>query len=159
MPDESSNRSRFERTGIFVLHSMTATVVTVLIVLFTDMAFEKWIGAERSDRIVGGPFFFPFLVVGFGLGYLINKQLKSKSAQWVWVLPLLLFSILLTDQIRYPDAQGRLYDIWLAYFGNNDTNCGGTECLYELLGTWPLFSAMAYAIGSLAARKRYRGLT
>lgn len=150
MADDSVESRWFLRAVIFCLHCFAGIVAATIVTMLLAAVTESATGKKLYDIIFGGPFFFAFLTVGFCSGLGINSRLKSKSAQWVWVVQLCFLAILMQDQIHWPGPQGVLHDIWLGYFGNS--NCGETECVYELLGTWPLFSSVGYSIGSLAAR-------
>lgn len=158
-PYSMQNRSRLVRFGVFAFHCWVATIASTLIALFVGAFVVRFIGEQAGDAlaaILGGPFFLAFLAVGFCLGFWINRWLKSALAKWVWILPLIGCLVLMIGQIRYADPGGVLHEIWVDYFGNG--NCGGTECLGEVFGTWPLFSAIGYAIGSSLGRKRKPGV-
>ena len=146
------SRSRLVRLGVFAFHCWTAIIVTTLITLGLGAFVEHFTGESIGDVIFGGPCFIAFLAVGFCLGFWINRWLKSKLAKWVWVRALALWCVFLQDQIRMPGPQGVLHSIWTNYFGNS--NCGGTECVYELVGTWPLFSSIGYSIGSFVGCRK-----
>jgi hypothetical protein len=126
-------------------------IVSTLITVFLGAFVERFTAEQVAEFIFQGPFFVAFLTIGFCLGFWINRWLNSKLAKWVWVPALALLCVFLQDQIRYPGPQGILSEIWTNYFGNS--NCGGTECVYGLFGTWPLFSSIGYSIGSVIGRK------
>ena len=144
-------RSRLVRWGVFVFHCWVAVIVTTLTTLLLGAFVEQFTGERIGAVIFGGPLFGAFLIIGFCFGFWINRWLGSNLAKWAWVPALALLSIFLQDQIHTHGSQGTLHEIWINYFGNS--NCGGTECVYELVGTWPLFSSIGYSLGSLVGQR------
>ena len=142
------------RVAIFCVHCFAAIIATTFVTMALGAVTSIVFGERTFGLIFQGPLFFAFLTVGFCSGLSINSGFKSNSAQWVWVVQLCFLAILMRDQFQSPGSQGVLHDIWFNYFGRS--NCGGTECVYELFGTWPLFSSIGYSIGSLAARSFIR---
>jgi hypothetical protein len=77
----------------------------------------------------------PQVVVAATAGYLVNGRLHTRTAAWVWIIPLVSALLLGT---RLPLAG------WWGAFVSQD--CGPTHCAYEIFGTGPLLASIGYAI-------------
>ncbi len=115
----------------------------------------NWIDHTVSQpilRATGEPLFvFPiFAAVLFG--FLSWRRRWSSSALWVWVLPLvnLIFNVFTW---RTGGFHQYWPDVWNDFFGSQ---CGSSECAYEVFVTAPTYTSAAYALGYALARKRSR---
>ena len=151
MANASPNPPWLVRLGIFMFHVFVAMIGSTLMAIFLGAIVAYFAGERIAEAVFAGPLFLPFLAVGFFFGLATSDSLNLKSGQWVWAVALGVLLVFLQDQIRTSSPQGILHDIWVDYFGNS--NCGGTECAYELVGTWPLFSSIGYSLGSLVGQR------
>lgn len=113
------------------------------------------LGAIFKEPIV------PAAIVGGGLlGYLVNKKMVDLSASFVWILPSIwLFrEILDTAKTFSPSWAGTNLSsyIWDNYFGSQ---CGGSECLNEVLFSAPCVAAIAYSVTAFFAWLKMRRAT
>jgi hypothetical protein len=131
----------------FVVQSIIATVGSIIGGYLVGFLIALPFGFASSglgnivDKTVDTWFFrhwvdctFPILPVATAacLGFLSYRSSKPNSPAWVWLIPseVLLWSVL---PAVLHSADGRKW-VYNNYFGSN---CGSTECLYELLVTAP----------------------
>lgn len=98
------------------------------------------------------PCFAGYWAVGALVGFWLNRRDCSRAASWVWLAPLALTAFSLPVYFRFPMDLG-WSGVWTAYFSKN---CGGSECLVELMETAPLITCVAYSLGALWARRQCR---
>src|SRR5207244_2215740 len=78
----------------------------------------------------------------------------STSAPWVWLLPAMILAFNVATWKSHI-ARSNFSDAWANYF---TSDCGASECLYEILITAPFYTSVAYTVGWIAkAVARPRG--
>lgn len=123
-----------------------AWIGVFLVSMLLVAGFEK---AGVSETILNfaflwGPAFPGEAILGFLMGFWVNRFLRSKSAQWVW-LPAVALAIWGIFSFRpLGAAYGAKY-----LFG---TTC--VACADQLLVVIPLVSSIAYSLGTWVALKR-----
>ena len=90
-----------------------------------------------------GPLWLPGLFCTFLCGCIIYFFSRSRTATLSWLLPAL---ILAWNLLSWPSNGGSAWD---TFFG---TNCGSSECLYQLFVTSPFYACVAYSLGALTVR-------
>jgi hypothetical protein len=116
--------------------------VGVLLLLHSDQGF--------ISKVIDGPVPLAAIIAGFWIGRLCNRWLPSRTALFSWIPP----AVFLTWNAWVWQKSMSIYDsTWDTYFGSN---CGGSECLYQLFLTVPFYTALAYSAGALTTRKTRR---
>lgn len=132
----------------FLLHSIVASV-GVSTAAFIAMLWVSTIGKALGNWQPG---FLgnvaAYAAAGIALGYVINGRLPSRLGMWVWV-PLFLWLVALMHDFAAPLGAWR--GIWTNFFTDR---CDSSECLYELLGTWPFLGSLGYSMGTWLKLKR-----
>lgn len=134
-----SRKSLASGIRVYLLHFLAGSVGVFVVGTLLSSLFSTRIASELFD----GPLFGGDIVLGFLAGFILNRELRSKSAIWAWVLP----AIWLIANI--PDAFGSLY-------GSNGlgvlfgTRCR-PDCLDQLLSVDPFYGSVAYSVGAWAA--------
>jgi hypothetical protein len=105
-----------------------------------DRAVDSWFFRHCVDN----PYFMTSILSAVCLGFMSHRFSKSQAAVWVWLLPtaVLMFN-LLPSVLSSPSAAK---NAWINYFSRD---CGGTECLGELLVTAPFYTSLAFTFGWL----------
>jgi hypothetical protein len=104
-----------------------------------------------------GPFYLFFVLVGLGLGYVINRRKCSTAALWVWILPMIWAYYTATRDLSSGIHEGEsvLGYIW------NTLILGNHEL--ALISQWmigaPFFGSVAYSFGAWLAIRRTRKQT
>jgi hypothetical protein len=136
--------------GAMLFGTITGAIPPVLISAVTkNTSGGNWadhLADQPILRAVGEPYFALPVLTGFFLGVLSSRFFRSSSAAWVWVLPTI---ILVWNLLSWHNGGYRPYwpDVWNNYFGSN---CGSSECLYELFITAPFYTSFAYTLGWIA---------
>ena len=87
-------------------------------------------------------------ILGLFTGYFFFRKIPSRFAFWVWLIP----GFLLAWNVWSWNREMSQYNsTWDTYFG---TNCGGTECLYQVFFTAPFYTAVFYSIGAFISYKK-----
>jgi hypothetical protein len=107
-------------------------------------------GAGQTSTLVGRvldpPFWIPEVAAGAAVGWLVRRRLAILNAALCLVVPIvLLVSNILTEGLRMR-TYTPLIDIYFS------ANSGDTEGLYKLTFTAPVYVAVAYCVGALAAK-------
>jgi len=114
--------------------------VGVLLLLHNDQGL--------FSKIIDGPIPLTAIIAGFWIGRLCYKWLPSRTVLFAWVPP----AVFLSWSAWGWQKTMSIYDsTWDTYFGSK---CGGSECLYRLFLTVPLYTALAYSVGALTRRKK-----
>jgi hypothetical protein len=138
--------------GAAVIGFVTAIIPAVLIAAVTkNTSGGNWVDHLAEQRILdaaGEPYFLFPILSGFALGVLSCRYSRSSSAAWVWILPTV---VLLWNVLTWQSGGFRPYwpDVWNNYFGSD---CGSSECVYELFVTAPFYTSLAYTLGWLVRR-------
>ena len=132
------------RIGIYLFHLLLATIEVFIVGALLSLILERVFSVHAADAVFAGPVYFGEIGLALIAGFLVNGELRSKSAMWIWVLP----AIWLIAWI--PDAFKDLYGPrgWGLVFG---TKCGA-DCLDQLVTVCPFYSSIAYSLGSWAGR-------
>ena len=101
-----------------------------------------------------------FWVPGFLLGFVINKQMRNRSAQWIGPACVLLLLVCVVCDVwffshsSYFRAATKGHYLRYEYdqlFSLEDGDCSNTECLAKLLILPPVWASVAYSIGAWLA--------
>lgn len=127
------------------LHSLAAYVSVAMAFLLESPITEKWPAAGRNDTVVGhfieSPVWGLGIICAFALGCAVYLILRSNSALFAWWVPVLL---LIWNVLTWPSSgSGSVSDTFFT------ADCGGSECVYQLLVTAPFYASVAYAFGAL----------
>ena len=132
----------------YLAHAALSSYGVVVVCFFVEMILGSAVGPQNRflDYFFYGPTFFIPVVTGLALGYLFGRNLPRWSARLLFAIPLVLALNEIWSDVRFglPGAS-ILANIRDNYLG---TSCGATECLSESVFTAPLFSSVAYAVGS-----------
>ncbi|HWY57125.1 MAG TPA: hypothetical protein VNZ03_21850 [Terriglobales bacterium] len=138
--------------GAMVVGILAATIPAVLVAA----AMKNTSGGNWADHIAeqhilnaaGEPYFVFPVLAAFAFGVLSHRYSRSLSAMWVWVLPAI---ILIWNVVTWKTGGFRPYwaDVWNNFFGSD---CGSSECVYELFVTAPFYTSLAYTLGWAAKR-------
>jgi hypothetical protein len=131
--------------AIFV--AIAAGVVTASLTRnTTGGGFMDQVAAQPSRLLIQQPYYVGIVLGGFVLGTFSHRFFRPRAAYWVWIIPA---GILVWNIFTWEAAPSQLYwpDVWNNYFGSD---CGGSECVYEVFVTVPFYSSFAYALGSIA---------
>jgi hypothetical protein len=133
--------------GAIVVGILAGVVPAVLVAAITkNTSGGNWVDhiAEQPIlRAAGEPYFAFPVITSFVFGALSRRYSRSSSAAWVWVLPAI---ILVWNLFTWETGGVGPYwpDVWNNYFGSD---CGGSECVYELFVTAPFYTSLAYSLG------------
>jgi len=130
--------------AIFV--EIAAGVVTASLTRNTTGGdFMDHVLAQPSRLLIQQPYYVGIVLSGFVLGAFSYRFFRSRAAYWVWIIPA---GILVWNIFTWEAAPSQPYwpEVWNNYFGSD---CGGSECVYEVFVTVPFYSSLAYALGSI----------
>jgi hypothetical protein len=114
----------------------------LLVLLFPGFGKTSTLVGRLSDS----PYWIPQIVSGAVTGWLVRKRSFFFNAGYAVLVPLcLLLSNILTEGLKLRKYTS-ISDI---YFSANN---GDTEGLYSLIFTAPVYVAIAYTLGALAAK-------
>jgi hypothetical protein len=99
--------------------------------------------ATITGQITGEPIWLPEIIAGMFLGMLLYRRIASPFALLAWLPPAVFLS---WSALSWHRTMAAYDSTWDTYFGKN---CGGSECLYELLLTMPFYAAVGYSVGAL----------
>ena len=156
-------KMRLSRTLEFVFQSIIATIGALVVGMICGAApaivaalvvksssagsFEDRLVSLRIFRVlVDSPYFLGPIIVAFILGAFASRAWETNAGLWVWLLPT---GILVWNLLTWKSYTSRTnwVDAWANYFGSD---CGDSECLYELLVTAPFYTSVAYSLGCIA---------
>jgi hypothetical protein len=164
---QESERGDFVKPFLgFVLHQFIATVgalllgtvvvflLAALVAVFTRTPSEGLLERVTEPPLfklgADNPYFVGPILMAFVLGWTSRRYLDSRAAAWVWVLPALALVWNLMTWKSYSPL-GHWADVEANFF---TTNCGDSDCLYELFVTAPFYTSIAYSLGRLATTLR-----
>ena len=104
-----------------------------------------------------GPFYLFFVLVGSGLGYVINRRKCSTAALWVWILPLIWAYYLANRDLSsgIHEGESTLGYIWnTLILGNHEYGL-----ISQSMIGGPFFGSVAYSFGAWLAIRRIRKQT
>jgi hypothetical protein len=132
--------------------SVVATYGSAVLACLLAVGLIPLSGGHRwVDFILTSPTFLLPVVAGALVAYVLRNH-GSKASYFAWLVPSVLFSRAFLEVARSPYATGS--NIWDTLLG---TNCGSSECLYEVFFTLPLVCGLSYSVSSAclgAARRR-----
>lgn len=139
--------------GAFVLGAIGALLSSIVVGLLTRNSgpgdFMDHLVDQRVFRVlVDNPYFLCPIVAAFVLGLFSHRVWKTNASFWLWVVPAV-FLVWNVFSWKSYTSRSNLADAWANYFGSD---CGESECLYEVLVTAPFYTSVAYSVGSIAMR-------
>lgn len=104
------------------------------------------------------PFAPAISVIAMLLGFYIAPRLLPGGAFLAWLPGLLWLGYGMWDESRHWNPSWSDVPSRWQYAVNNflTTRCGSTECLGELIFTYPFAASVAYSVGAIAGRRRDR---
>jgi len=139
--------------GAFVLGTLCGLLPSIVVALLTKNAGPGNFVDHLVDQLIfrvliDNPYFLAPIAVAFVLGLFSNRAWKTNSALWVWLFPtmILVWNVFLWKSYT---NRSNLADAWANFFGSD---CGGSECLYELFVTAPFYTSVAFSLGWIAMR-------
>ena len=143
-----------------ILSTAGAMLIGVLIVIFLALlsaaltrntsggSFIDHITEQRASVLLNQPYYIAPVLCALVLGMLGRRSSRSRWAAWVWILPtaILVWNLLTWKGVGPPITAVYWRDVWANYFGSD---CGGSECLYEVFVTIPFYTSVAYTFGWL----------
>lgn len=130
----------------FPLHQLLSIVgvpalSAVLLFAVTSPSRARWTLTET-------PFFPVQILVALVLATVLQRILRHRTMEWVWVLPLLVLGVsFVVSPFPFSTRLNR-------YFGSG---CRPElRCFIQLAITLPLYSSIAYSLGAFLSRKLQR---
>jgi hypothetical protein len=110
--------------------------------------FIDHITQQPASTLLNQPYYVAPVLCGLALGALSRYFVRPRWAAWVWVLPMiiLLWNLLTWKGAGPPTTAVYWEDVWGNYFGSD---CGGSECMYEVFVTVPFYTSVAYSLGAI----------
>ena len=131
-----------------ILIGMVAVVIPAIV---TAAVGRNTSGGNLADRIgeqpiftlLNEPYFVAPVAAGFVLGMFSYRVFRSRSAAWVWAVPM---AVLIYNVTTWRAGGFGPYwqDVWNNYFGSQ---CESSGCFYEWLVTAPFYTSVAYTLG------------
>ena len=140
----------------YILHVGISSCGIVWLTFLTEMFLGRVFDFRNQalDYAFFGPTFSVPILGGLVLGYVLGGRLPRLSARLLFVIPLLFAAYEIWNWITYSESSTTiLISLKDNFLGGN---CGASECLEELIVSAPLFSSIAYSIGSEFAAFRNR---
>jgi hypothetical protein len=155
MPQAIEPARKTEAGAINLIHLLFVYVSFVggLIASFIVIAILPAAGQQSTfiGRATSEPIWLPEIIVGFWLGRVVFNRIPSKIALFAWIPP----AVFLAFSAGNWQRTMSVYDsTWNTYFGSQ---CGGSECLYQLFLTAPFYTGIAYSLGALLECIGFKG--
>jgi hypothetical protein len=115
-------------------------VLSLVVILIYPAAGKQ---ATISGQLNGEPIWLPCIAAGLLAGQFLYRSIPSRLAFLAWLPPA---AFLLWSAWSWQKSMAVYDSTWDTYFGKN---CGGSECLYELLLTAPFYTGLGYSLGAL----------
>jgi len=98
-----------------------------------------------TQNIVHVAFWIGLLIVGGAVGVVVSRLLKSKSAQWAWILPVIWLTVMIIASIlrSQPAETGELHIIWQSFTGQDPD-----QGFFAVISTWPALTSIGYSLGA-----------
>lgn len=130
--------------GIYALHAVIAGVAVFLVSTFLGAGVDA-LNYNVGNLIFWAPIFPSEIILGFFAGLKVNKFLRSRSAEWAWVLPAVFLISDLPSQVR---DTGWNYTLSYLFAGK----CA--DCVEVAILVAPLYASIAYSVGAFVALRR-----
>jgi len=139
----------------FAIATIGAMLLGVLVVLLPTLLFASLTRSPNEtvrERVVtepllrwgaDNPYFGGPILVAFILGWISRRYFKSRVAAWVWV-PMTLALLWNITTWRSYSPLSHWGDVRANFF---TSDCGDSDCLYEMLVTGPFYTSVAYSLG------------
>ena len=179
----SPNGGRLKIAVCFTAHQIFATLGVIfaapwVLVLLGEIGLH--VGLQGSSLplqwlLYGTPFFPGYVLLAIALGWLLSGWLRHRSMLWVWALPLLALCV---GVVRYPQIPRPSYITMIAVLGvypwqrfvpvppgrlglvaalSHFLGWGhGVQPYDQVLVVVPFYTAAAYSIGAVLARRFFR---
>ncbi len=155
-----------EVLALVLLHVPIAILGTLLVAIVLGWPVGAIFSRFGMRRFLFAMPYNPFLwISGALLGLFVNRFARNRSACWVGAIALVyMFAIMVWDIsiFRRSDYYATLTHghYWKYEFGQlfspDNATCSASECLGQLLVTFPVVASVAYSIGAwLALRFRH----
>ena len=128
--------------------ALVGFVISMLIARVGLIGSEKGWFFRLTNAISGEPVWAPEIIAGFLIGWLAYKRVPSVFAFVSWIVPGV---ILFWNVMSWQRTMSQYDPTWSTFFG---TDCGGSECMYELFLAAPFYTAIGYAVGAASAHIR-----
>jgi hypothetical protein len=117
--------------------------------LNADLSFHQF------NRIFSVPYFPVQIAFGFAVGYLGRKRFGTRFSFWVWTVPLLIF---VWHFVAFePSVFQGFWRVRLDHFVGSA--CRPPACFDQLSYTSPVYTSIAYVLGSSVREKTERRRT
>jgi hypothetical protein len=130
------------------LATLIGLLISSLIAVIGLIGSEQGLVFQLTNRISGEPAWAPEILASLVVGWVAYKQLPSKLAFGSFAVPAV---ILFWNVFSWQRTFSQYNSTWSTFFG---TDCGGSECLYQLSLTAPFYTAVAYSAGAVIAHIR-----
>ena len=135
--------SWLRKVKIYILHILVAVIGVFLVGALLELLLERFTSLSVAGAICEGPVFFGEIGLGFLFGFGLNRNLRSKSAMWTWVLPAIWLAAAIPGTLNTAWGGGG----WGFLFG---TKCR-PDCFDQLITVCPFYSSVAYSVGAWAS--------
>ena len=143
---ETSFRRKAAILLFSLLHGLFAYLCVLASFFLEPLIIRFHPAAGRNDTLSGQllerPIWLPAIIFGFLIGSAVYYIFHGRSATWAWVLPAL---VLAWSILSWPSEAD---SVWNTFFG---TDCGSSECLYQMTVTAPFYASVAYSLGASTA--------
>ena len=132
--------------GALLLGIVAVLILATLVAFFTRTPHGSLVDKVVEEPIfkigADNPYFAGPILMAFILGWVAHRS-ASRGAAWMWVLPTLALAWNVMTWKSYSPLP-RWDDVRANFF---TSNCGDSDCLYELLITAPFYTSVAYSLG------------
>jgi hypothetical protein len=115
-------------------------------------AIDSGLSFHQFNRIFSVPYFPVQIAFGFAVGYLGRNRFGTRFSVWVWTFPLLVF--IWHFAAFEPSVFQGFWRVRLDHFVGS--GCRPPECFDQLSYTSPVYTSIAYVLGSSVRGKRQR---
>lgn len=130
-------------------------LVIVVFVALLGSILGLTLHGTRLDKLVplfAGPTYLFFILVGLGLGYVVNRRQRSRAPLWIWILPTIWSAYAAAADLSSGIHRGEsVFD-----YAWNTLILAHHELAY--ISQWgigaPFFSSVAYSFGAWLAIRR-----
>lgn len=167
-PGDSKTGSGRRRAALFVFHQAIGTIGIIAgapVVIALSAPVFRLLGwatlAMRAHTILTQTPYFPLqIALGLLAGWVLGRYLFHPLSPWVWLAPCVILCFAL---VAFPET-GQFAVSQYAYLSSPSVlshffgrGCRPADrCLDQLVITLPFYSAAAYSLGALLARKGAR---